>query len=74
MDQSNDPEIQHLKKTVELLLRFEEAMLDALSESVASAREAGNLAKAAQMEEFIRQLRVDLLEQRALSAADEPLE
>lgn len=69
MGQSIDPEIEELKKTASLLLQFEEMMLDALSEAVASARHAGDDAKAARMEEFIRLHRVGLLERQAQLAA-----
>ena len=65
MDQSTDPEIRHLEKTAALLLRFVEAMLDALSEAAASARQAGDVAKAERMESYIRQHRIGLLERQA---------
>lgn len=71
MGQSTDPGIQHLKQTIALLRRFEEALLDVFSEEIAAARRSGDLASASQAEEFICQLRVDLLKQRALSAAND---
>lgn len=72
MDQSIDRKIQRPKETAALMSRFEDAVLDALSEAAASARQAGDAEKAERMENFIRQHRVGLLGRRALAATEDP--
>lgn len=68
MDKPADLASQGLEHGIALLLRVEEAMIDAVAEAAASARLAGHETKAAQMEDYMRQLRVDLLRRRSMVA------